>query len=48
MTEMLWSFLRILETFMPKLDEFEAKITAKTKAIIINNPEQPDGCYCMM
>ena len=25
------------ETFMPKLDEFEAKITARTKAVIINN-----------
>ena len=31
------------ETFMPKLDEFEAKITAKTKAVIINNPNNPSG-----
>ena len=31
------------ETFMPKLDEFEAKITAKTKAVIINNPNNPTG-----
>ena len=28
---------------MPKLDEFEAKITAKTKAVIINNPNNPTG-----
>lgn len=31
------------ETFMPKLDEFEEKITAKTKAVIINNPNNPTG-----
>ncbi len=31
------------ETFMPKLDEFEKKITAKTKAVIINNPNNPTG-----
>lgn len=31
------------ETFMPKLDEFEAKITPKTKAVIINNPNNPSG-----
>ena len=31
------------ETFMPKLDEFEAKITARTKAVIINNPNNPTG-----
>lgn len=31
------------ETFMPKLDEFETKITAKTKAVIINNPNNPTG-----
>ena len=31
------------ETFMPKLDEFEAKITAKTKAVIINSPNNPTG-----
>ena len=31
------------ETFMPKLDEFEAKITARTKAVIINNPHNPTG-----
>lgn len=31
------------ETFMPKLDEFEAKITVKTKAVIINNPNNPSG-----
>lgn len=29
--------------FMPKLDEFEAKITPKTKAVIINNPNNPTG-----
>ena len=31
------------ETFQPKLDEFEAKITAKTKAVIINTPNNPTG-----
>ena len=29
--------------FQPKLDEFEAKITPKTKAVIINNPNNPTG-----
>ena len=33
------------ETFMPKLDEFEAKITARTKAVIINNPNNPTGSH---
>ncbi|MCI6466085.1 MAG: pyridoxal phosphate-dependent aminotransferase [Faecalicatena sp.] len=31
------------ETFQPKLDEFEAKITAKTKAVIVNTPNNPTG-----
>ena len=31
------------ETFMPKLDEFAQKITAKTKAVIINSPNNPTG-----
>lgn len=31
------------ETFLPKLDEFEQKITPKTKAVIINNPNNPTG-----
>ena len=31
------------ETFQPKLDEFEAKITPKTKAVIINTPNNPTG-----
>lgn len=31
------------ETFMPKLSEFEAKITPKTKGVIINNPNNPTG-----
>lgn len=30
-------------SFQPKLDEFEEKITAKTKAVIINNPNNPTG-----
>lgn len=31
------------ETFMPKLQEFEEKITARTKAVIINTPNNPTG-----
>ncbi len=31
------------ESFQPKFDEFEEKITAKTKAVIINNPNNPTG-----
>ena len=31
------------ETFQPKLDEFEAKITVKTKAVIVNTPNNPTG-----
>ena len=30
-------------TFMPDIDEFESKLTAKTKAVIINNPNNPTG-----
>lgn len=30
-------------TFQPNLDEFEKKITAHTKAVIINNPNNPTG-----
>ena len=29
--------------FQPKLDEFEAKLTPKTKAVIINTPNNPTG-----
>ena len=29
--------------FQPKMDEFEAKITPKTKAVIINTPNNPTG-----
>ena len=32
-----------LETFQPDLVDFEAKITAKTKAVIINTPNNPTG-----
>lgn len=31
------------KTFMPNLDEFARKITKKTKAVIINNPNNPTG-----
>lgn len=31
------------EDFQPKLDEFEAKITPKTKAVIVNTPNNPTG-----
>lgn len=31
------------ETFMPKLSEFEEKVTPSTKAVIINNPNNPTG-----
>lgn len=31
------------ETFQPKLDEFARKITPKTKAVIVNNPNNPTG-----
>ena len=31
------------ETFMPNLADFETKITSKTKAVIINNPNNPTG-----
>ncbi len=30
-------------TFQPNVEEFEKKITAKTKAVIINNPNNPTG-----
>lgn len=30
-------------TFQPKLDEFEEKITEKTKAVIVNSPNNPSG-----
>lgn len=30
-------------SFRPKFDEFEAKINPKTKAVIINNPNNPTG-----
>lgn len=31
------------ETFQPNLEEFEEKITAKTRAVIINTPHNPTG-----
>lgn len=31
------------ETFQPKLDEFREKITKKTKAVIVNTPNNPTG-----
>lgn len=32
-----------LQTFQPNLEEFETKITKKTKAVIINSPNNPTG-----
>ncbi len=32
-----------VKNFQPKLDEFESKITEKTKAVIINTPNNPTG-----
>lgn len=32
-----------LETFQPDMADFEAKITAKTKALIVNTPNNPTG-----
>ncbi len=31
------------ETFQPDLEDFKKKLTAKTKAVIINNPNNPTG-----
>ena len=31
------------ENFQPKLDEFEKKITPKTRAVIVNTPNNPTG-----
>lgn len=31
------------DNFQPKLDEFEAKLTEKTKAVIVNTPNNPTG-----
>lgn len=31
------------ETFQPKLDEFEQKITSRTKCVIVNSPNNPTG-----
>lgn len=31
------------ESFQPKLDEFEQRITPKTKAVIVNTPNNPTG-----
>lgn len=31
------------ETFQPRLDEFEQKITERTKAVIVNTPNNPTG-----
>lgn len=30
-------------SFQPKLDEFEAKITARTKCVLVNSPNNPTG-----
>ena len=32
------------ETFQPNLKELEEKITEKTKAVIVNSPNNPTGC----
>ena len=31
------------ETFQPKIDEFEEKLSPKTKAVIVNTPNNPTG-----
>ena len=31
------------ETFQPKLDEFAAKITARTRCVLVNSPNNPTG-----
>lgn len=32
-----------LKTFLPDLNDFEAKVTEKTKALIVNTPNNPTG-----
>ena len=36
------------ETFQPRLKEFEEKITEKTKAVIVNTPNNPTGVICIV
>ena len=43
LTEVLVEISPDTETFQPKLDEFARKITPKTKAVIVNNPNNPTG-----
>ena len=31
------------DTFQPKLDEFEEKITPAVKAVLVNSPNNPSG-----
>ena len=44
--DMDWMIVEIspdTETFQPKLDEFEEKLSPKTKAVIVNTPNNPTG-----
>ncbi len=35
---------RAEDGFLPTLDEIDARVTAKTKAILVNSPSNPTGC----
>ena len=43
MTEKLVEISPDTETFQPDLEELERKITANTRAVIVNSPHNPTG-----